>query len=91
MPPRYRITSDSLDVSREYIDIDADLGDSEEDSSSNSSGDAGDANAPVRSRDRVPNLNRPGQTVATGSIGREMHDLKEVMPFYYFEMNLVRC
>jgi hypothetical protein len=77
MAPRYRITSDSLDASQEYIDIDADLGDSEENSSSNSSGDA---NEPVRSRDRVPNLNRPGQTVATGSIGREIHDLKEVMP-----------
>jgi hypothetical protein len=81
MAPRHRITSDSLDVSREYIDIDADLGDSEEDSSSDSSGDA---NAPVRSRDRGPNLNRPGQTsVATGSMGgREIQDLKEVMPFY---------
>jgi hypothetical protein len=82
MAPRYRITSDSLDVSREYIDIDADLGDSEEDSSSNSSGDA---NAPVRSqaRDRVP---RPGQTVATGStgIGREIHDLKEVIFYFYY-------
>jgi hypothetical protein len=80
MAPRHRITSDSLDVSREYIDIDADLGDSEEDSSSNSSGDA---NAPVRSRDRVLNLNQPGQTVATSSIHREIHDLKEVMSFYY--------
>lgn len=79
MAPRHRITSDSLDVSREYIDIDADLGDSEEDSSSDSSGDA---NAPVRSRDRGPNLNRPGQTVAKGSIGREIQDLKEVIPFY---------
>jgi len=77
MAPRHRITSDSLDVSREYIDIDGDLGDSEEeDSSSNSSGDA---NAPVRSCDRGPNLNRSGQTVATGSIGREIQDLKEVM------------
>lgn len=76
MAPRYRITSDSLDVSREYIDIDADLGNSEEDSSSNSSGDA---NAPVHSRDRVPNLNQPRQTVATGST-HEIHDLKEVIP-----------
>ena len=76
MAPRHRITSDSLNVSREYIDIDGDLGNSEEDSSSNSSGDA------VRSRDRGPNLNRPGQTVATGFIGREIQDLKEVMPFY---------
>ena len=73
-----RVTSDSLNVSREYIDIDTDLGDLEEDSSSNSSGDA---NAPVCSRDHVPNLNRP---VTTGSINREIHDLKEVMPFYYF-------
>ena len=78
MAPQYCITSDSLNVSREYIDIDADLGNLEEDSSSNSSGDA---NAPVRSHDRVPNLNRP---VTTGSINHEIHDLKEVMPFYYF-------
>jgi hypothetical protein len=79
MAPRHRITSDSLNVSREYIDIDGDVGDSEEDSSSNSSGDA---NAPVRFRDSGPNLNRPGQTVATGFIGREIQDLKEVMLFY---------
>ena len=78
MAPWYRITSDSLDVSQEYIDIDADLGNLEEDTSSNSSGDA---NAPVHSHDCVPNLNRP---VATGSINHEIHDLKEVMPFYHF-------
>ena len=75
MAPQYRITSDSLSVSWEYINIDADL---EEDLSSNSSGDA---NAPIRSGDHVPNLNWP---VATGSINHEIHDLKEVMPFYYF-------
>jgi len=74
MAPRHRITSDSLDVSQEFIDIDGDLGNSEEeDSSSNSSGDT---NAPVCSR---PNLNWPGPTIATGSIGHETQDLKEVM------------
>ena len=78
MAPQYHISSDSLNVSQEYIDIDADLGDLEEDSSSNSSGDA---NAPVRSHDHVPNLNWP---VTTGSINHEIHDLKEVMPLYYF-------